>query len=365
MARHFSNKLVFLTAAASLAFATAPGLVCGQEEATAEKREATAKRQPRPRRQTVNEGKAAAEEAPAQAADADVAVIAPAADNRNLKSKKAIAEMIRTGLRKSVDARRVVFHRYAAMRIGELDRTCDLSEDQVKKLQVASKGLVEQFTGKWIDSVAAWVFQMGGRGLNVNEQMVKQFVSEQMMANYELSMGVSPVSSVMSRQPIWVKAVKRTLTEDQWNQYVAYRKAQDEESRRAGINYQMNMFTRDFLLSESQQKQLRPLFEAEYRKHERKLVGPYIGSIMMMGQLYKLPVSRLENILDEAQLETWKQRSKQFGQLWAGQDPTMMFGPISGLIAEEEKLDETPTEGLEAETEVKVQEQVDKPEPRR
>ena len=229
------------------------------------------------------------------------------------------------------------------LHVKDLERTCELSEDQVKKLKIAAKGAVLKMI-KNMEKMYEQEMQMFGNGFapanefemadedeaDDEEDVDEDFEGADIEAgNFAAPMPINIAmggfggdfggSGQPEDQEVWKNAVEKTLTADQQEKYqqvVAERKAFVRELAVARFIAKVD---RKLLLAVDQRNQLLPLidehFGEELTEQEMRSDGMMDGAFFfdamgMMGNTgdVEAPIDRqlIEPILDEDQMTEWK-----------------------------------------------------------
>jgi len=255
------------------------------------------------------------------------------------------------------------------VQIEEMHRVCGLSEQQMKRLQVAAKGAVDRSMDKYRDQFkqlqdqfggAAWGIELEGNldepdaeNEVVDDKPAEERAVEAAKAGIEVeavadendvlaAAAAGPVAlghiafvdaggfadpfavdpfgggaeaNAPAREALWKKTVEKTLNPEQRR---AYEKAQLERSqfyRDATMQQLIARIDRQLLLSDQQRLQLRKLIdETAGRQAERRAVqGVEFAEMHMMNQLFRIPKAKLRQFLSPAQMAQWQGFGMGFG----------------------------------------------------
>ena len=236
-------------------------------------------------------------------------------------------------------AQKKAFERELSFLIGDMQRTCKLSEAQVKKLQIASKGAVasamEKFE-KQQKQVRQRMRQAGVNlpGLNIDEEdeaddgaeeseddegqdeAIQGALPQAVAVNIANMLGV-PGNNVsggsVTKEPRWVKSVEKVVTKEQRETYVAKVKERAAFARKAAVAAFIARVDVKLLLSPDQRQKLTALVDDDFGKLMGERISQRSGGqrIFFMGggerQTAPIAHEELKPLFSEAQFAEWKQ----------------------------------------------------------
>ena len=249
-------------------------------------------------------------------------------------------------------AQKKAFERELSFLIGDMQRTCKLSEAQVKKLQIASKGAVasamEKFE-KQQKQVRQRMRQAGVNlpGLNIDEEdeaddeedeaddeedeaddgaeeseddegqdeAIQGALPQAVAVNIANMLGV-PGNNVsggsVTKEPRWVKSVEKVVTKEQRETYVAKVKERAAFARKAAVAAFIARVDVKLLLSPDQRQKLTALVDDDFGKLMGERISQRSGQrIFFMGggerQTAPIAHEELKPLFSEAQFAEWKQ----------------------------------------------------------
>jgi hypothetical protein len=188
------------------------------------------------------------------------------------------------------ETRRNILKRSLAIHIGELQRVCELTTEQMKKFQVAAKGVVER-------SMEAWEDQFGQPARP--PQPVQLWVPVRQdfpFGHVHPHDGLTIVADLVDHD-IWVKALENTLTAEQKKRFQDHRLQREAFHRGVMLQGIVAEWDRSLLLTVQQREQV--LAMLEQRVDELPMGGVWDASSL----LRQFPAKVFEGILSEAQLE--------------------------------------------------------------
>jgi hypothetical protein len=239
----------------------------------------------------------------------------------------------RQQLRDALDQRRDELKRYLALRIDEMTQVCELSETQIKKLQIAAKGVVEAIAGKWEEEETAAFLNRPAEPRRLEaearivearpeaalalpaevdkDQVLRRIVEQGAMRR--LAMLRSSLEGTVefreaTSSPIWTGTIDRVLTDEQQG---AYRRVQEERQafqRKAAVDIAVVAIDEELRLTPEQRQQLVEIINQHLGD---QLVAFARGSGLVAADLRRqiargVPVSKIEAILTRSQQTSWE-----------------------------------------------------------
>lgn len=239
-------------------------------------------------------------------------------------------------------AQKKAFERELAFLIGDMERTCKLSETQVKKLQLASKGAVASAMEKFEKQQKQMRARFRQAGMNLppgaedeeddkddaddeleKEERPEAVAGPAFAMNMINLVGGSPSNNGggVAKEVRWVKAVEKVVTKEQREQYDAAVKARAAFARKSAVAAFIAKVDLKLLLSPDQRTKLTALVDEEFGKEMAKRVGQSTGGMFFFGGQQgraTAPIAHeeLKPLLSEAQFAEWKQTfEKELNQL--------------------------------------------------
>lgn len=248
---------------------------------------------------------------------------------------KKLRAAIKLKLQETAEQQQAVFQRYMVIKVGEIQRVCELDDSQVKRLTIAAKGAVERFTERWKDGTVTWLLRMAGDidGDADIDQMAADFADEDMMEQFELIMGVGVVTEAICRQPIWENALEKSLESRQKATYEVSETKRQQVRRVATTDYLISILDQEFLLTADQQQKIRPLVEDMIaNNHLQNFRGTIMGSFLLSVNLYKMPRAKLAKVMTAEQIKIWDTKLKKYEMYFEMEDDEL-YGPWRELLA--------------------------------
>ncbi|MBI3865176.1 MAG: hypothetical protein HY290_25150 [Planctomycetia bacterium] len=196
--------------------------------------------------------------------------------------------------------------------LDELVQTCELNEDQQKRLALAARGDIKRFFER-IEEVRKKV-----RAAR-NDQNQAQTVWQE----------VSPLQQQFSRglfgdESLFAKTVRKTLSEDQQAKYRAALLDRRRIGYRAAIDASLARLGNGVVLKREQQAALKKLLLDETQPP--LIFGQYDQQLVLL-RLSQLPAAKLREVLDKGQ---WKQLRPHLLQASGTEDYLAQFGVVEG-----------------------------------
>jgi hypothetical protein len=198
------------------------------------------------------------------------------------------------------------------LRIDDLERACELTDVQKKKLKLAGQGDIKRY----YDRIEELKRKYGGGPSQPN--LNNNIWQEMQPLQIELNNGLFGDDS------IFVKTVKNTLTALQVRRHEDLTRRRVEERRRATIELFVVQIDKALGLSEPERGRLVELLVSETQPPKKYGQADYW---YLMYQMTRLPESKIKSILDEPQ---WRLLSRQFTQA-RGMEPWLKS---NGLLAQ-------------------------------
>ena len=200
------------------------------------------------------------------------------------------------------------------LRIDDLERACEITQIQKKKLKLAGLGDIKRYYDRVEELKRKYATQPNPNN-NLNNNNIWQ---EMQPLQIELNNGL------FGDESIFAKTVKNTLGADQVRRHEDLMRRRVEERRRATIELFVVQIDKALGLSEPERGRLVELLFSETPAPKKYGQADYW---YLMYQMTRLPESKVKAILDEPQ---WRLLNRQFTQA-RGMEPWLKS---NGLIAQ-------------------------------
>jgi hypothetical protein len=253
--------------------------------------------------------------------------------------------------------------RRLAIRIGELQRVCNLSEQQVKRLQLAAKGAVRRdLRGFKQKFEAAQLRMMNGviEGqlieLEVNgvpakpptltgasPQDAKETDSQKPPQDKEVAAllrevgtlyGTVGLSSDIEKQRFWLTTLRKTLTEEQQTKHQQHVVSRTAYRRRATVSHVVSGMDEKLLLSDPQRKKLTKVVDTELGKFFEVLPHQQATYILESLQHLRATQPAYSRLRKKAKAFLTAAQMEQFVRLPQADD-AMFFGMVGDFLPPE------------------------------
>jgi hypothetical protein len=196
-----------------------------------------------------------------------------------------------------------------ALRIDDLDRACSVTDAQKKKLKLAGLGDMKRYFDRVEDLKRKYVRNANAPNNNIWQEMQP--------LQMELNTGF------FGEDSIFVKAIKKTLNDEQVKRYDGLMQRRGVERRRTTVEWFVVHIDKALGLSEEERGRLVELLVSETPPPNRYGQGDFW---YLMYQMTLLPEDKIKAIVDEPQ---WRLLSRQFMQA-RGMEPWLRS---NGIIA--------------------------------
>ncbi|HIF31782.1 MAG: hypothetical protein ABGX07_14350 [Pirellulaceae bacterium] len=187
------------------------------------------------------------------------------------------------------------YDRRLKLAILEIDRVCDLSEEQRKKLQIAAQGAIEAATVKRQapNAAGAAVFQLAARP--VNAVAATRPTSPPTLGT---------VGERVLSQPLWIKTVENTLTAKQKATLAESEARRATAMRKARIDELTLKLCQTLLLSPEQEVAMRELIDRTTEETNLRYLADRSGESLIRS-LSRIPRDEAVKFLGEEQMAFW------------------------------------------------------------
>jgi hypothetical protein len=250
--------------------------------------------------------------------------------------------------RNSGKSQKAAFERQLSVLIGDMKRTCELSEVQVRKLKLAAKGAVASAMEKFEKRQRRQRQALARAGVNLprllepeEEEEAPEDEDEEQEADgpnlaIEMQNGVAEIviaapnainlvagqpvrsgssSSAITNEPRWKVAVKNVVSAEQRQKYATVVNQRKAYARKANVSSFIAKVDHVLLLSTEQRSKLTTLVDDEFGAKFAAQVTSRNSFWTAFGSPAKAtpPLSHeeLKSFLDDAQFTEWKQRFEQ------------------------------------------------------
>ena len=223
-----------------------------------------------------------------------------------------------------VELQKAKFESQLGIRIDEMKRVCQLSDDQVRKLQVGAKGTVARSMVLWKKQASALQQQLGGMfagGFVVPGEEEEEEDDEKEEEEEEEEANAAPINAQVfqmmgqmmmddippHRQKIWKNVVGKVLTDEQRTRLTEADKARLAFIRKAGVMSRVQELDQLLRLSPQQRPRIVEVVDRVLGKTIEQADGPRKArSTIIYGDESRLRSKDLKDILSDAQLKAWE-----------------------------------------------------------
>jgi hypothetical protein len=182
-------------------------------------------------------------------------------------------------------------------RVDEIERTCELTLTQVRKLRLMGQGDIKRF-------------------FDVYEKIKARFkaMNNDVSRLQEIQPDLAPVRATLQTGPftddsLLVKSLRTTLTDEQLTKYDTLATERRAFRHRANIELAVSMLEQAMPLRDAQRRELIALLEKETTPPRKN--GPY-EVYLVFHQMSHLPEAKLKGILSDTQKRVLDQQVAQF-----------------------------------------------------
>lgn len=232
----------------------------------------------------------------------DGVIVAPNGDLQILPAAEIalpglqVEEGVEHPLKRASRLKREELGHFMMLQIDDLRRTCDLTEQQIARLKVASKGAIEKSLEKWVKEIEdnGWIDMVG--------QMEPE-VADQWLA----SVGENLSHKTAAKHEIWLKTVESVLTEEQKEKRKRVSLEREAFRRESAVTQALAILDKELFLSVDQRKKMRALIDETMGKKLGKR-----GKAPRKAEAYtaELPPELVAQILNDAQNARWADMEK-------------------------------------------------------
>jgi hypothetical protein len=192
------------------------------------------------------------------------------------------------------------YDRRLKLTILEIDRVCDLSDEQLKRLQVAAQGAIEAALGNNQRVNGALGIQLavrapGQAGVNALRQAVTPVLGT--------------VGEKVLFQPLWVTTLKNTLSEDQQSRLTKADAKRAAEVRSARIDQLTVKLSQILLLAPDQEDAMRTLIDGTMTQSSALRYMADRSGENLLRTLSRIPKDKASKFLSKEQLAFWPVQS--------------------------------------------------------
>lgn len=240
-------------------------------------------------------------------------------------------EMMQQQFHDSLEQHKLAAENRIASRISDLNRACELSEQQVKKLEVASKGAIKANMKVATEKLVAFSKQIGFE-FDPNAEPKEEDEEEadednlpvRQMAFAMPFMGNNGAGNPdeVEENKVWKSAIKKVLTPEQSEKWTAWVKDRKAFQRQVAVHEFIAKADRKLLLSPEQRESLAEHVDSEYGKKLAEAAAQrdanQFGANVFIGGMINQAMGRGDNgteetedpvkaILSESQFRQWNQ----------------------------------------------------------
>ena len=233
-------------------------------------------------------------------------------------------------LKSQLEQTRKSWEQKLALRINEIERVCELSDEQVKKLKVAAKGAVTQTAAKQkkamkqmmggIVGIAPGIendddggdFEEGGADAGDIEI---DGIPEGVVQGMPVFQALDPMfgNGNPEKSKVWETTLKKTLSKDQSEKYDKVIARRRQFARRAAVNSFVAKIDHQLLLNDDQRTKMKAFIDEEYGELLAKTESSQFPMFELFGNFGGVQGgqggdSPVKNFLDEKQYSVWKSR---------------------------------------------------------
>ena len=236
--------------------------------------------------------------------------------NVNLGNREARNEMMARQFRSMLGSAKASAKTRLQVRIDDINRACELSEAQVKKLGIASKGAViamtDQMKKVYVEQAARVGFKFDP---DAEPEAAAADGNADVLQPINFAVPVSqnnPLGSEIEKERIWVNTLKKVLSEEQSKKWNAWQESRVAFEREAAVRNFVVSADRALLLSPKQREALIQYVDTNYGEklgiQSGLMFGPFVGGFGARNPVGETePDHELASVLSESQLESWTQ----------------------------------------------------------
>lgn len=222
-------------------------------------------------------------------------------------------------MKQELQEQRNVAERRMQLIVREMERTCELSEQQTKQLRVAIKGTVNKFLKAKTEERRKQWEALGLAPPENEEEADEEDADSEPNTNDRIMIGAFGQSydsyPRVEESKVWLNTVRKVLTDEQLDLYEQAVSERESASRASAVHRFIAHADRKLVLSPGQREQLFELIDEHFgeklaRSEQRGMDMMEINMFMGFGERHnvKMPIDRelVNKILDEVQMEEWK-----------------------------------------------------------
>jgi hypothetical protein len=269
---------------------------------------------------------------------------AKAEDKKDAPAKAAVARRVSSDEQfdqwvfqqdRNASAGRQRLNSLLTLQVDSIDRTCQVTDAQKKKLQLAGRGDIKRFFDRY-ETVKRKFQSVNGDQLNgaaAQEQKLQEMWQDIRPLQMTLQAGLFQEDSLL------YKSLQHTLTSEQFARYAAVACERREFRHRANIELAATTLEQNMPLRDAQRRELITLLLNQTKPPRRS--GPY-DTFLIMFQLGRLPEEKLKLIFDDVQ---WKVVSRHLAQFKGYEQ---MLRQAGQWPPEDDEADKTDADGAPA-----------------
>jgi hypothetical protein len=200
-----------------------------------------------------------------------------------------------------------------AKQVDTIDRACNLTDAQRRKLQLAGRGDIKRVFDRY-------------EGIKRKSQAVENDLQGVQDIQQDLnSLRTASQADLFHEDSLLIKSLPNTLSREQFMHYEALSREKREKHHRAHIEQAITTLQRGIYMRDTQRRQLITLMTNETKLPRKS--GPYDFYALIL-QLGRLPEAKLKPLFDDAQWQNVNAQLERFKEL----EPTLKQ---SGQLEEE------------------------------
>lgn len=230
---------------------------------------------------------------------------------------------------KVLGAKKFLLEQEFAIAVDEVIEVCDVSDSQLRKLKVATRGAIKKSMEKWKKE---GLRQLGmanfGNVPNEDDEDEDEVTPEVFTDADDIDMQTMQLVGGMIFNPFnyeapteskfWKKALRASIGEQEYEKLVDYREAREERRHEKAVAASVEELSCDLRLSAGKKQAFSDLVAPKMLKGNIKRVGPMYKEYVMIYYASRASKSKLKKVLSKAQMEKWKSivgPAKAYGQM--------------------------------------------------
>lgn len=257
------------------------------------------------------------------------------------------------------------YKQFMAITIDNIDRICELTDDQKKKLGIAAKGATERSLGKWKKQMAQMRGQFGAN-INVNNVVfgaIAEAIAEDVEVAADVEIQVEPVAedlagdvgvevpeeaialdvqiadvvggnvwnggfglggmqpnvsqvSTVARETVWTKTLTKVLTEKQKTSFKAAEDKRRKFRRKTAVDAVLAKIDAELILSDDQRTKIGALLDRAVGHQfsvQQSGFNQDFSQTNGMTAVQRMPKTQMAKLLSKTQMARWNEFRRQYG----------------------------------------------------